>query len=91
MPLLTILAPLTPVEVRGMSLPRAQVEKVEVKAGSSPVIYSLTWQETEGGPIRRGQWREDQVSEIENAGGVAIGSNKLADLGRAMAAQTRGG
>jgi hypothetical protein len=90
--LISVIAPTTPVEVAGMDLPNATVERVELRAGVNPLVYFLTWRDGPSGPLRRCSFRGDQVTEKEQpAGAVPAGSNRLADLGRAMAAAAAGG
>lgn len=86
MALVSVIGPGSPVVVEGFSLPGATVERVELRAGASPLVYTIAWRDSPTGPLRRAQWRGDRVTEpdpIPGTGG-APGSNKLADLGRQM-------
>lgn len=88
MPLVTVIGPGTRVVVAGFNLPGATVERVEMREGASPLVYAVKWRESPNGPIRRGTWRGDQVTEAEPTESPALpASNKLADLGRQLAAQ----
>lgn len=90
MPLLTVLAPETRVEVEGMALPGARIETVTVRSGATPLVYGIKWQEP-GGPVRRCSFRGDRVTMAEEQDAVAVpGSGKLANLGRMMADQITG-
>lgn len=83
MALVTVIGPGTPVVVAGFNLPGATVERVEMREGATPLVYVVKWRESPTGPVRRGTWRGDQVTEAEPTEAPAPpASNKLADLGR---------
>lgn len=48
MAMLTVIAPGTPVTVRGMSLPGAEVVSVRVRSGVNPIVYEIAWETSSG-------------------------------------------
>jgi hypothetical protein len=62
MPLLSILAPGTRVEVDGMVLPKARIESAVVRAGADPVRYWIAWKDSAG--PHRGEWKALAVREV---------------------------
>jgi len=65
MPVLTLLAPGTPVTSRAEGIDAAVVERVEMRAGADPLWYGLRWQDGGRGPWFRKAVRADRVAEPE--------------------------
>lgn len=83
MPLLTVLAPGTRVEVEGMALPNAEIERVELRRGVNPVVYHLTWRDSPNGVGRRASYAGHVVTEKEpEIGAPRSGMGRMGDLGK---------
>lgn len=70
MPMLSVIAPETPVRVEGMSLPNARVVQVGLKAGPNPLVYLIEWGEA-GAPRRKASFFANVVFEIDAPVGPA--------------------
>ncbi|HYH64579.1 MAG TPA: hypothetical protein VD866_07790 [Urbifossiella sp.] len=64
MPVLTVLAPGTPVTVPKEKI-TAAVEWAVMRLGASPLVYGLAWQNSGRGPVYRRTVTADLVEEIE--------------------------
>ena len=70
MPVLTLLAPGTPVTAPAEGIDAATVERAEMRSGADPLWYGLKWQDGGRGPWFRRAVRADRVLEPEPTPGT---------------------